>query len=420
MVDTHSEICVFLYVPILYLLSVMIWQTWHNPLAPAHYTGNTGSQQEIIRDINRCPFFAKTGACRFGDRCSRVHVRPESSTILLIPGMFESFELRKSATDDYDTDMGLEYEDSELYHSFREFYSDVLPEFRSVGKVINFKVCCNHEPHLRGNVYIQYKRETDAQQAFAKFNARWYAGRQLSCEFVNISKWKSAICGLFFAKRCPKGKKTQAMNSGKRIVTLKYRPEEGGTMTGTHHPTGTGVPMTIGECEDRMVDIVAGTRQFLVGTESDLAQGHIIVTGHVPDPERGHSLNPRNFCGEKLLCVQNKTIASLDQHQESDQGQGQNRGKCPPDKDLSPLRRHKRRSPSREEDSDTDAASSRKRKYRSARSQSVSSENTDASEQDEHSKASSSSSKRLKSTKRTRNLTKRKRRKDPAVHRRER
>ncbi|KAK7466567.1 hypothetical protein BaRGS_00037351 [Batillaria attramentaria] len=78
-------------------------KTWHNPLAPAHYTGNTGSQQEIIRDINRCPFFAKTGACRFGDRCSRVHVRPESSTILLIPGMFESFELRKSATDDYDT-----------------------------------------------------------------------------------------------------------------------------------------------------------------------------------------------------------------------------------------------------------------------------------------------------------------------------
>ncbi|KAK7466553.1 hypothetical protein BaRGS_00037337 [Batillaria attramentaria] len=82
---------------------------------------------------------------------------------------------------------------------------------------------------------------------------------------------------------------TQAMNSGKRIVTLKYRPEEGGTMTGTHHPTGTGVPMTIGECEDRMVDIVAGTRQFLVGTESDLAQGHIIVTGHVPDPERGRA-----------------------------------------------------------------------------------------------------------------------------------
>lgn len=54
--------------------------------------------------------------------------------------------------------MGLEYEDNDLYNSFREFYVDTLPEFKSVGKVINFKVCCNHEAHLRGNVYIQYKR----------------------------------------------------------------------------------------------------------------------------------------------------------------------------------------------------------------------------------------------------------------------
>lgn len=54
--------------------------------------------------------------------------------------------------------MGLEYEDNDLYNSFREFYVDTLPEFKSVGKVINFKVCCNHEAHLRGNVYVQYKR----------------------------------------------------------------------------------------------------------------------------------------------------------------------------------------------------------------------------------------------------------------------
>ena len=36
-------------------------------------------------------------------RCSRAHVRPESSTTLLIPGMFQNFELHKSNVDDYDT-----------------------------------------------------------------------------------------------------------------------------------------------------------------------------------------------------------------------------------------------------------------------------------------------------------------------------
>lgn len=43
-------------------------------------------------------------------------------------------------------------------------------------------------------------------QAYAKFNGRFYASRQISCEFVKIEKWKSAICGQFHRNRCPKGK----------------------------------------------------------------------------------------------------------------------------------------------------------------------------------------------------------------------
>ena len=56
------------------------------------------------------------------------------------------------------SDMGLEYEDNDLYRSFQDFYYDIVPEFKSVGRVVNIKVCCNHEPHLRGNVYVQYRR----------------------------------------------------------------------------------------------------------------------------------------------------------------------------------------------------------------------------------------------------------------------
>ena len=42
--------------------------------------------------------------------------------------------------------------------------------------------------------------EEDCQKAFADFNGRWYAGRQLSCEFSPVINWKSAICGEFFFK----------------------------------------------------------------------------------------------------------------------------------------------------------------------------------------------------------------------------
>lgn len=77
----------------------------------------------------------------------------------------------------------------------RVFYEDVLPEWESIGKISQFKVCCNFEPHLRGNVYIEYESAQHAVQAFKKFHGRFYGGKQINVEFVNIDSWKAAICG---------------------------------------------------------------------------------------------------------------------------------------------------------------------------------------------------------------------------------
>ncbi|XP_069748555.1 U2 small nuclear ribonucleoprotein auxiliary factor 35 kDa subunit-related protein 2 [Narcine bancroftii] len=171
---------------------------WHNPEAPEDY----GTE----KDKSYCPFFLKTGSCRFGDRCSRRHVYPASSQTLLIRAMFITFGMEESRRDDYDTDSGLEHSEEDIYQQFMEFYEDVLPEFKSIGKVIQFKVSCNYEPHLRGNVYVQYQKEEECQQAFALFNGRWYAGKQLQCEFSPVSRWKTAICGLYERRKCPRGK----------------------------------------------------------------------------------------------------------------------------------------------------------------------------------------------------------------------
>lgn len=57
----------------------------------------------------------------------------------------------------YFQDIGLEFEESERYENFKDFYYDVLPEFERFGHVIMFIVCLNCEPHLRGNVYVQYE-----------------------------------------------------------------------------------------------------------------------------------------------------------------------------------------------------------------------------------------------------------------------
>ncbi|XP_061590823.1 U2 small nuclear ribonucleoprotein auxiliary factor 35 kDa subunit-related protein 1 [Cololabis saira] len=176
---------------------------WMNPEAPRTVNSdNYGTE----RDIANCPFFLKTGACRFGDRCSRKHVYPTASPTLMVRAMFTTFGMEEVRRDDYDIDACLEHSEEELQESFLDFYHDVLPEFKSVGRVVQFKVCCNHELHLRGNVYVQFETEEQCKEAFIKFNGRWYAGRQLHCEISPVTRWKNAICGLFDRQKCPKGK----------------------------------------------------------------------------------------------------------------------------------------------------------------------------------------------------------------------
>ncbi|XP_036057213.1 U2 small nuclear ribonucleoprotein auxiliary factor 35 kDa subunit-related protein 1-like [Onychomys torridus] len=171
--------------------------TWQNPEPP--------QESRLEKYRASCPFYSKTGACRFGNRCSRKHAFPASSPTLLVKSMFTTFGMEQCRRDDYDSDASLEYSEEETYQQFLDFYHDVLPEFKNVGKVIQFKVSCNLEPHLRGNVYVQYQSEEECQAALSLFNGRWYAGRQLQCEFCPVTRWKIAICGLFEMQKCPKG-----------------------------------------------------------------------------------------------------------------------------------------------------------------------------------------------------------------------
>ncbi|XP_025829283.1 U2 small nuclear ribonucleoprotein auxiliary factor 35 kDa subunit-related protein 1 isoform X3 [Agrilus planipennis] len=151
-----------------------------------------------------CPFFQKVGACRFGDTCSRNHIRPGISRVLLLPNFYSHYCLESTETE-YGNDADLEFDRQEIYQHYKEFFFDVLPEMEKSGRVRQFKVCCNKEPHLRGNVYIEYKTTREAVTTYKLFNGRWYGGKRLNVEFCNVKSWKSAICGLYLQNRCPKG-----------------------------------------------------------------------------------------------------------------------------------------------------------------------------------------------------------------------
>ncbi|EFA02987.2 U2 small nuclear ribonucleoprotein auxiliary factor 35 kDa subunit-related protein 2 [Tribolium castaneum] len=169
--------------------------------------GDTPEHLKVSVEMNPnkpvCPFFQKTSACRFRDSCSRNHIKPGVSRILLIPNFYSHYSLEQTENE-YD-DSSLEFENHETYSHFKDFFFDVLPEMERFGRIRQFKVCCNRESHLRGNVYVEYSTTREAVKSFQVFNGRWYGGRQLSVEFCNIESWKSAICGLHSRKKCPKG-----------------------------------------------------------------------------------------------------------------------------------------------------------------------------------------------------------------------
>lgn len=41
------------------------------------------------KDRVNCPFYFKIGACRHGDRCSRLHTKPSVSPTLLLSNMYQ-------------------------------------------------------------------------------------------------------------------------------------------------------------------------------------------------------------------------------------------------------------------------------------------------------------------------------------------
>lgn len=70
--------------------------------------------------------------------------------------MFTTFGMEQCRRDDYDPDASLEYSEEETYQQFLDFYDDVLPEFKNVGKVIQFKVGV-HDAHEGGGCSLPTK-----------------------------------------------------------------------------------------------------------------------------------------------------------------------------------------------------------------------------------------------------------------------
>ncbi|KAF8071122.1 U2AF35A [Scenedesmus sp. PABB004] len=154
------------------------------------------------KDRVNCPFYFKIGACRHGDRCSRLHNKPTISQTLLIPNMYQNPVLNAPLGPD---GLPVPVAPEEVMEHYEDFYEDVFEELAKFGEVENLNVCDNLADHMVGSVYVKFRDEDDAARAVAGLTGRYYAGRPVIPEFSPVTDFREATCRQYEENTCNRG-----------------------------------------------------------------------------------------------------------------------------------------------------------------------------------------------------------------------
>jgi splicing factor U2AF subunit len=156
------------------------------------------------KDRVNCPFYFKIGACRHGERCSRLHNKPVFSQTILLKNMYLSVDQIAAAAIAVGAKPPEMSEEDVKYH-FDDFYEDVYDELSKYGEIEEMHVCENMSEHLTGNVYVKFKDEDAAQRALQAVNGRYYAGRMVHAEFSPVTDFREARCRPYERQLCDRG-----------------------------------------------------------------------------------------------------------------------------------------------------------------------------------------------------------------------
>merc|ERR1712071_492778 len=118
------------------------------------------------KDKVNCSFYFKIGACRHGDRCSRIHNKPTFSQTLCLQNFYVNPQNATKTADGTAVPGIITMSDEEAQEHFDNFFEDVFAECEDkYGEIEEMNVCDNLGDHLVGNVYIKFRKEEDADQS---------------------------------------------------------------------------------------------------------------------------------------------------------------------------------------------------------------------------------------------------------------
>ncbi|XAR60088.1 hypothetical protein NMG60_11033331 [Bertholletia excelsa] len=180
------------------------------------------------KDRVNCPFYFKIGACRHGDRCSRLHTKPSISPTLLLSNMYQRPDMITPGVDaqgqpidprkmqEHFEVVKLLQENRTLFvriqniYRFRSvsvwgFFEDLFEELSKYGEIESLNVCDNLADHMVGNVYVQFREEEQAANALRNLGGRFYAGRPIIVDFSPVTDFREATCRQYEENNCNRG-----------------------------------------------------------------------------------------------------------------------------------------------------------------------------------------------------------------------
>ncbi|RZB76455.1 Splicing factor U2af small subunit A isoform B, partial [Glycine soja] len=153
------------------------------------------------KDRVNCPFYFKIGACRHGDRCSRLHTKPSISPTILLSNMYQRPDMITPGVDAH----GHPIDPRKIQDHFEEFYEDLFDELSKYGDIESLNVCDNLADHMVGNVYVQFREEEHAANAVRNLTGRFYAGRPIIVDFSPVTDFREATCRQYEENTCNRG-----------------------------------------------------------------------------------------------------------------------------------------------------------------------------------------------------------------------
>lgn len=153
-------------------------------------------------DKVNCNFYSKIGACRHGDKCSRIHNKPQISQTILFKHLYQNPSAAIAISE------GNKVSDEALKQvvkHFESFYEEIYRELAEFGELEELHVCDNLGDHMIGNVYAKFNSEQDAKKAYDTLYGKYYRGKLVQEEYSPVVNFQDPRCRQYEEGNCERG-----------------------------------------------------------------------------------------------------------------------------------------------------------------------------------------------------------------------